>query len=327
MKRLVVVFTIISLILAGCSFNESKQDELNVYTTRDYEVDMALYKEFEKESGIKVNVVELDSAELFAKISTEKDAVADLIFVSGAEYLYNYNELGVLKDIDKPDSSFDDSYFGSNWRGVVGRTRSVAVSKDSEITINDYSDLSSDELNDQINVRSSSNAYNQAWVAYMISVHGEEYTKSWLEGFVNNFARDPEGNDRDQIKAVNDNVGSVAIANSYYMYKLHSSTEQSEVEAAEAVKLANLDNAFLNISWMGKISDDDNAQKLIDFMSSKETQQTISDENGEYPLNKDAKLNEYIASAQDVNLGEVDYEDFGSNIELAYKLMLESGWK
>ncbi len=326
MKKLILLISVFTLLFVGCSNDTSDKKEVNVYTDRHYEVDKEIFKEFEEETGIKVNIVELESAEVFSKLSTEKDAVADLVIMTGAEYIYKLNENDLLKDHGLTPNA-DENYYGKNWIGIAARSRSVAISNNSDITITSYADLANSNLKDQILVRSSSNSYNQAWVASQISLYGEEKTSKWLEGFVGNFARVPEGNDRDQVKAVNGGDGSVAIVNSYYMNRLNTSSEISEVEASKNVTLANLDEIHLNVSFAALVDDNEYSIELLKYLESADVQTKISLENGEYPINNDSEVNPYIESIQTVNAQDLDYETFGMYVERAYELMIKAGWE
>lgn len=322
MKKLILVLT---LLLSGCATNEETV-EINVYTDRHYEVDKEVYEQFEEETGIKINLVELDAAEIYSRLSNEKDTVADIVVMTGSEYIYKMNEKELLVNHNLTPS-IDNNYYGDNWIGIVARARSVAISNDSDITISSYQDLASSEYENKVLVRSSNSAYNQAWVASLISLYGEEEIVKWLDGFVNNFARSPEGNDRDQVKAINGGEGEIAIVNSYYMNRMHNSSEASEVEASNNVHLANLDEIQFNISWVGMVDNNEATTKLVQFLTSAQTGSKISLENGEYPLHPDSVTNEYINDLQVINVQDIDYETFGMYVEKAYELMVEAGWR
>ncbi len=327
MKKIIAIISAFTLVFVGCSSDTSSDEKVvNVYTDRHYEVDKEIFKEFEETTGIKVNLVELESAEVYSKLSSEGNAVADVVIMTGAEYIYQLNEEELLVDHGLTPNS-DESYYGTNWIGFAARSRSVATSNDSNIEITSYSDLASSELKNQILVRSSSNSYNQAWVAGQISLYGEEATTKWLDGFVGNFARVPEGNDRDQVKAVNGGEGQVAIVNSYYMNRLNTSSEATEVEASNNVTLANLDEIHLNVSFAALVDKNESSVKLLEYLESADVQSKISLENGEYPINLDATVNPYIEGLQTVNPQDLDYETFGMYIDRAYELMIEAGWE
>ena len=70
-------------------------------------------------------------------------------------------------------------------------------------------------------LRPSANNSHFSWALNLIQsnlTHGEKQTKKWLNGFVKNFARTPQGNDRAQILMVASGKAKLAVANSYYYY-------------------------------------------------------------------------------------------------------------
>lgn len=327
MKKILIGILIMSFIISACGAKTNNDNEINIYTDRHYEIDKQILNQFTEETGIKINIVELESQEVYSKLKSEGNVVADVVIMTGAEYIYQLNELDLLQDHNLEIENTDEMYYSTNWAGFAGRTRSIATSNNSNYSITSYDDLANKDLGKQILVRSSDNTYNQAWVSAMILANGQDDTKEWLNGFVNNFAKDPEGNDRDQVKNINAGKGDVAIVNSYYMHKLYTSTEDSEVEAATNVEMANLDSIFMNVSWVGLLNKNSATTELMNYLLSEEVQSTISQENGEYPLNDNATTNSYIKSIQDVNTMEIDYELLGSEMENSYQLMLEAGWK
>ena len=85
--------------------------------------------------------------------------------------------------------------------------------------------------------RSSSNAYNQALMSSLVANLGSEKATAWSEGVVTNFARDPKGSDRDQVRAIAAGQGDVAIVNSYYIGILLSSDKDQDVSAGNSVEV------------------------------------------------------------------------------------------
>ena len=83
---------------------------------------------------------------------------------------------------------------------------------------------------------SSNNIYNQSLVASFIAHHGEDTTQAWANKFVDNFARKPQGGDRDQVKAVAAGQCAIAVVNSYYLGKMINGSEDEQTAAAK-VKL------------------------------------------------------------------------------------------
>ncbi len=65
------------------NFHSLFSNEINLFTTRHYEADYDLYKNFEKETGIKVNVISGKSKPLEKRILEEdKDCIGDVFFFS-----------------------------------------------------------------------------------------------------------------------------------------------------------------------------------------------------------------------------------------------------
>ena len=85
---------------------------------------------------------------------------------------------------------------------------------------------------------SSSSLYNQSLLASFIRLDGEEKAKVWADGIVKNFAREPNGNDRDQAKAIVAGEGDVAIMNTYYVGLMLNSDDAEEAKVGENNKRA-----------------------------------------------------------------------------------------
>ena len=94
-------------------------------------------------------------------------------------------------------------------------------------------DLANKKWRGRLLVRSSSNSYNQALMSSIVANLGSENTTEWSKGVVANFARNPKGNDRDQVKAIAAGQGDIAIVNSYYIGLLLSSENDEQEDDLE----------------------------------------------------------------------------------------------
>ena len=90
----------------------------------------------------------------------------------------------------------------------------------SEKELGGYLSLMDGNWKSRLLVRSSNNVYNQSLISAMINNYGREKTKEFLINFTKNFARNPSGGDRDQIRAVVAGEGDLALVNSYYFLKM-----------------------------------------------------------------------------------------------------------
>ena len=180
-------------------------DNVNVYTSRHYDSDDALYEEFTKETGIKVNIISGKGSALLERIKSEgKNSPADIFFTVDAGNLWKVQKEGLFQSIESKKilSSVPVELRGPNdeWTAVAKRARVIFYNpmkvKSSEIKNLTYEDLANEEWRNRIVIRSSSNMYNQSLVASLIANLGEENTEIWAKNFVENFARKPQGNDR-----------------------------------------------------------------------------------------------------------------------------------
>ena len=236
MKKIIYILVVSVMVLAGCSTKNG--GELNIYSARNYDVDKEIYEQFTKETGIKINLVEGNSPEIYQRVLSEKGrATADVAIFNGAESIYNLLEEDLIEEIDSKvvSDNIDKKYYGDKWVGLSRRARILAVdaNKVRPKEIKKYSDILDSKFKDGILVRSSDNSYNLSFVSALLDNESKEEVQSYLNKLVKNFSRDPEGNDRDQVKALVSGEGKVAIVNSYYLIKLLFSTDQKEIDVAK----------------------------------------------------------------------------------------------
>ena len=219
-KFLSVLF--ITFIMTLSSF----ASEVNVYTSRHYDSDDALYQKFTDATGIKVNVISGKGKALMERLASEgANSPADVFITVDAGNLWKVQKDGMFQSIssNKINAVVPNNLRGPNdeWVGIAKRSRVIYynpnnVSND-EINGLTYEDLSDPKWKGRIAIRSSGNMYNQSLVSSLVANHGVAATEEWAKGFVANFARKPEGNDRAQIMAVANGEADIAVANSYYI--------------------------------------------------------------------------------------------------------------
>ena len=336
----------IQLILLFAFFvNLVTADEVNVYTSRHYDSDDALYEEFTQETGIKVNIISGKGSALLQRLKAEgKNSPADIFFTVDAGNLWKVQKEGLFQSIqsEKVLAEVPENLRGPNdeWTAIAKRARVIFYNPENisdELVENfNYEDLADQKWNKKIVIRSSNNMYNQSLVASLIENIGEEATEKWAKKLVSNFARKPQGNDRSQIIAVANGEADLAIANSYYIgIMLSGSAGQEQLEAAKKVKMIfpNQDNrgAHINISGAGILKNapnKDNANSFIEFLISKRVQKYMIDKSYEYSvLNDVAPSGEIAGFGTDFKEDQTSVRSFGELNPDAVKLMDRSGWK
>ena len=345
MKYLGIV-TFILTIAASCQAQESF---VNLYTDRHYEIDQDLFDDFTSETGIQVNVVKLDADPLLTRLETEGSSTdADLIFLADAGRLGRAKGKGLLKAFpNQPSLDVVPSYLKDedrHWIGLTKRAR-ILVYDPSRLQLNQlstYEALGQPNSTLRIAVRSSSHVYNQSLVASMIEQIGVNATSTWIEALVDHFAiRDPitgstnpVGNDRDQAKAVYNQLADVAIMNSYYFGRMLFSEDNSEVQVAEALSVyfPNQDTfgTHINISGVGLTKHGKrqaNALALVDFLLSSSSQKIFADGNFEYPVRADVEPHPLLQSWGTFKEQTISLSTLYSNSQEAFEIMVAAGWR
>ncbi|MBE9011918.1 Fe(3+) ABC transporter substrate-binding protein [Pseudanabaenaceae cyanobacterium LEGE 13415] len=315
---------------------------LNLYSARHYDNDTAIYEGFTKKTGIRVNLVEAEADKLIERIKSEgANSPADVLLTVDAGRLWRAQQENLLQPVQ---SSVLTSAIPANlrepdgnWFGFTRRARVIVYNKDrvkpSELST--YEDLADPKWKGRIVVRSSSHVYNQSLTGALLAKHGAEKTETWARGLVSNFARQPEGNDTAQIKAVAAGQGDLTIVNSYYVVRLAKSDKPEDKAIASKIGVffpnQNDQGMHVNISGGGVVKtapNRDAAVQFLEYLASPEAQEIFAASNNEYPAVKSAKTDAVLLS-----YGETFKEDplnaavFGKNNADALKLMDRAGWK
>lgn len=320
---------------------KQKEQIVNVYSHRHYEVDEALYEQFEKKTGIEVNVVNASADQLIKKLKMEgKKSPADLLISVDAGRLHRAKKKDLLQSIndDTLNKRVPKRYRDPKgyWYGLTYRARAIAYDKrDLEKgAIKTYEGLANDQWKDRILIRSSQNIYNQSLIASVLAHKGKKATKQWLNGLVENLARKPQGGDRDQIKAVASGKGDIAVVNTYYLAKMLKSDNQAEVKAAKKVNLVfpnqNGRGAHINISGAGVTKHAPhkaNAVKLLQFLTSKKAQHMYASRNYEFPVRKDVQLPPLLQKWKGFKKDSLDLSKLGKFQGQAVKMADRAGWR
>lgn len=343
-KKMIIAFTLAAVLplglLSGCFAKDKKistGEIVNVYSARNYTGDKIIYEAFEKKTGIRVNLTTGKASELLEELIREgEDTEADLFITADIIYLNNAIEYNITKSIESKNinENVPQSLRGKNneWIGITTRARAIAYNKEyiSRDEISTFEDLASDKWKGKIVTRSSDSLYSQSLLGSIIDNKGEEKARVWAEKVVGNFARKPEGNDKDQIKSISKGEGEIAIVNAHYVGCMLNSEELEEVEASKNIGVVIPKDTSINISGVvqSKYSkNSENAVKLIEFITDEKAQQAFSDNNYEYPVNRKAKANKKLLSWGDIKIENVDLEDISQNNRKAEKIFKEVGWE
>jgi iron(III) transport system substrate-binding protein len=295
--------TLVALTLSAAFQPAIAQEKvLNLYSARHYQTDEALYADFTKQTGIKINRIEGKEDELLERIRNEgSNSPADVLLTVDASRLAKARELGLFAPLQSKllESRIPEHLRTTEWAAFSTRARVIVYNKArvQAADVQNYADLADPKLKGKVCSRSGSHPYNLSLLASVIAHDGEAKAEQLARGMVNNFARTPKGGDTDQIKAVAAGECGVAITNSYYVARLMRSNKAEDQKVMDQVGVVWPNQAstgtHINVSGGGIMKHAPNkaaAIKFLEYLASDQAQRYFADGNNEWPVVDSVKL-------------------------------------
>jgi iron(III) transport system substrate-binding protein len=278
---------------------------INIYSARHYPTDEAMYSDFTKATGIKINRVDADDAGILARLKAEGSASpADVILLVDASRLWRAEIDGLFLPIKSkvlenaiPENlrAKQSDNGGTAWFGLSTRARVILYDKlkVNASDVDTYEKLADSKFRGKLCIRSGSHPYNLSLFGAMMDHLGPQQTEVWLKGLVANMARNPAGGDTDQIKGVASGECAVAVSNTYYLARLMRSTNPADKAIFEKVGVVFPNQTswgtHLNIAG-GAIAKNSkntaNAIKFLEYLVSASAQNHFANGNNEWPVAK-----------------------------------------
>lgn len=338
--RALCVVTLSGLIAV---YGAQAQDKvLNLYSARHYSTDEALYSNFTKATGIKINRLEGGEDQLLQRIKSEGvNSPADVFLTVDAGRLWLADQEGVFAPVQSKVLSerIPAAYrLASNtWYGLSSRARVMVVDKlkvkPGEIT--SYEDLADPKWKGQVCTRSGSHVYMLSLISSIIEHAGAEKAEAWAKGVVANLARQPKGGDTDQVKAVAAGECVVALSNSYYLARMIKSDKTEDRAVMERVRIvwpnSNGRGVHMNVSGGGVLKhapNRENAIKFMEYLVSDEAQGYFANGNNEWPIVSGLKVkNAALESMGTFKPDPINMIALGKNQRAAQEIVNRVGWK
>ena len=325
-------FVAISLFFVTLFFSSPIfASEVNIYSYRQPFLIEPLTSAFTDKTGIKVNIVYLRKGMIERMKAEGKRSPADVVLTVDISRLSALVEAGLTQQVvsqtlstNVPEKYRDPA---GHWFGLTTRARIIYVSKERVRTgeIKSYEDLADPKWRGKVCTRSGLNAYNLALTSAIIHHHSEDYAKKWLDGFKQNLARKPQGNDRAQVKAIWAGECDLSIGNTYYMGKMLKDPEQADWAKSVNIVFPTFEGGgtHVNVSGIGmaKFSPNkENALALMEFLSSGEAQEIYATANFEYPIAPGTKVDDLVKSWGSFNADNVNLMTIAKLRKKALKL-------
>jgi iron(III) transport system substrate-binding protein len=314
--------------------------ELNLYSARHYQTDEALYANFTKATGIKINRLDGKEDELVERIRNEgKQSPADILITVDAARLEVADSLGLFQPVQSKllESRVPATLRTPTWFSFSTRARVIVYNKTAlkPEQVQTYEDLAGAALKGQVCMRSGSHPYNLSLGAALIAHDGEAQAETWARGVVANFARSPKGGDTDQLKAVAAGECGVTISNTYYLVRMMRSTKADDVAAMKALGVVwpnqKTWGTHINISGAGVLKNAPHreaAVKFLEYLASDQAQGYFADGNNEWPVVASAAVvNKELDSLGRFKPDALPVGDLARNAARAQKVFDRAGWK
>ncbi|MDQ3028018.1 MAG: Fe(3+) ABC transporter substrate-binding protein [Pseudomonadota bacterium] len=334
--------SILTLLIATTATATPAQERvLNLYTSRHYQTDEALYENFTRLTGYRVNRIEAGDDAIVERMKQEgARSPADVLMTVDAGRLWRAEQAGLLQPVKS--RLLDDQvprelrHPDGLWYGFSMRARPIFYAKGriDPATLRDYEDLADPRFKGKVCVRSSSNVYNLSLMSSMIAAAGPERAEQWARGVVANFARDPKGGDTDQLTALAAGECDVALANTYYFVRLVKSVKIDERTAAGKIGVVFPNQAnrgtHVNISGAGvarHAPHRDAAVTFLEYLAGREAQGYFANGNNEYSVVGKVVANRELAALGDFKKDSLNVSLLGRNQAAAQQIYDRAGWK
>lgn len=330
------------LLLGPTSTAIAQEKVVNLYTSRHYQTDEALYQGFTKATGIKVNRIEAGEDAIIERMKQEgARSPADVLVTVDAGRLWRAEQAGLLQPVAskilQERIPAELRHPEGLWFGFSLRARPIFYAKGrvDPASLRDYEDLADPRHKAKVCIRSSSNVYNLSLMSSMIAAVGPEKAESWARGVVANMARQPKGGDTDQLKALAAGECDIAVANTYYFVRLMKSSKPDERAVAEKIGVVFPNQsgrgAHVNISGAGVAKHAphrDAAVKFLEYLASPDAQAYFAGGNNEYPVaGSSAAANRELASLGQFRKDSLNVSMLGRNQAAAQQIYDRAGWK
>jgi len=303
------IFTLSLFTLLSSTQVLAQEQVVNIYSARHYPSDEALYSQFSRNTGIRINRVDADDAGILARLRAEGAASpADVILLVDAARLWRGETEGLFQPVKSAvlDAAIPAQLRGaanaegaSAWYGFSTRARVIVYDKIKvkREDVDTYEELGDAKNKGRLCIRSGSHPYNLSLFGSVYEHLGEAQTETWLKGMVDNMARAPKGGDTDQIRAVASGECAVAVTNSYYLARLMRSSKPEDQSVVERIGVIfpNQSSWGTHVNIAGgavakHTKNQANAVKFLEYLASAQAQEHFANGNNEWPAAKGVKL-------------------------------------
>ncbi|MGF1649313.1 MAG: Fe(3+) ABC transporter substrate-binding protein [Hyphomicrobiaceae bacterium] len=314
--------------------------ELNLYSSRHYDTDERLYSDFEKATGIKINRIEADASALLKRIESEgANSPADVLLTVDVGRLSKAKDDGLFQPVNSEALAAaipaylrdpDGHWFGFSTRARVIFYDKARVAEPPQT----YEDLADPKYKGLVCTRSGSNIYMLSLLASIIAHAGPDKAKAWAAGVWANRARDPQGGDTDQLRAIASGQCGIAVSNTYYFARALRTDVKDLSGKTDGIGVVFPNQGdrgtHVNVSGGGVLKTSpnrENAIKFLEYLASTDAQNYFASGNDEYPVVSGVGLSSSVVKLGTFKPDELPLAKLGANQAAAQRIYDEVGFK
>ena len=309
-------------------------EPLVVYSGRSESLIGPAIERFEDESGVEVKVRYGGTAELAALLLEEGARTpADVFIAQDAGALGALASEGRLRTLPGEILDLVDPAFRSPegaWVGVTGRARTIVYNTE-ELTETDVPrsvfDLTKPEWKGRVGWAPANGSF-QSFVTAMRVTHGDDRTRAWLKGMIENDAREYPKNSA-IVRAVGAGEVDLGIVNHYYLMRFLA--EDDGFPAANFFPPAGDPGALVNVAGAAVLRSarrdadtSDNAHALLKSLLSETAQKDFATRTFEYPLIEGVAPAKGLRPLSEIQSPEIDLSDL-SDLRGTLQMLRETG--
>ena len=320
------------VVVAGCGGDSSDDAEgpITVYSGREEEMVAPLYKQFQDETGIELDIRYGNTPELAAQIAEEGDNSPADVFVA-----QDAGSLGSIEDrfttipqesLDRVDEQFRGA--DGNWVGLSGRVRVVSFSS-AKYKADQLPDTVLEYAKPQYASKMGIAPTNGSFVAFISGMRlqlGDDTTKTFLADLKKNGVKTFDGN-RVIVEAIADGDIDFGLVNHYYLAVLR--TEKPDVKVENKFMKAGDPGGLVNVTGAGILSSSDNtaaAERFVEFLLSDAGQEFYAkDARTEYPLATGVAAAEGLPPLEDQLGGDIKLSDLADKAASSAEMISAAG--
>lgn len=300
-------------------------DSVTVYTAMTHDESDGIFKRFEEETGIKVNMVRLSSGELFARVQAEaSNPKASVWYVTSVDTMTVAAKDGLLEPYVSPniegvpeDIRDADGYWTPAFRSIMGMLTNDKYLEEHNIeTPSEFKDLLDPVYKDQVVMaHPATSGMAHAWLNTMVFSYGEEGAFEFFHDINSNIYQFTKGGGAPaRMVCLGEAAACFAFAHDAYANVKEGYEVTYTVPATPGAELSGI--ALIK---NGLPEEQENAKKLIDWTILPETQQYIVDTFYRFPVTDDVDIPMYLGDLSNLDYVEMDFAWSSENRERLIK--------